>query len=178
MKKFVLGFTLIELLIAISIVAIISAVGFVSYSQTQSFARDSRRKQDLRSIQTALELYYQKNKRYPCSSFWQKSSDSDFWIQDLGCTTTEPFDKDYINFMPKDPRKDDNPLIPNNTGYSYHMGSISGFCPGNNNSNQYYILLAGLENQKDMDSNLNKNYADCNNEAVTSSPNAYVLTSP
>lgn len=59
------GFTLIELMITISIVAIISAIGLVSYSQTHKIARNARRKEDLRSIAIALELYYQKIKNYP-----------------------------------------------------------------------------------------------------------------
>lgn len=59
------GFTLIELMITISIVAIISAIGLVSYSQTQKIARDARRKEDLRSLAIAIELYYQKIKTYP-----------------------------------------------------------------------------------------------------------------
>lgn len=61
------GFTLIELMVAISIVSIVSAVGLVGYGQTQKYARDARRKQDLKSIQLALELYKQVNNAYPAS---------------------------------------------------------------------------------------------------------------
>lgn len=58
------GFTLIELLVAITIIAVLSSIGFTIFSGTQSKARDSRRKQDLQTIATALELYQQKNNFY------------------------------------------------------------------------------------------------------------------
>lgn len=83
------GFTLIELLIAISILAIISTVAIVSYSQAQLSARDSRRKSDLRALQTALELYYQRNNQtYPTSSFTNLDSQ---------------LVPDFINKLPTDP---------------------------------------------------------------------------
>lgn len=55
------GFTLIELLVVISIIAILSVIAIVVYQETQKSARDAKRKQDLRAIATALEIYYQKN---------------------------------------------------------------------------------------------------------------------
>src|SRR3990167_4460210 len=79
------GFTLVELLIAISIIAIISAVGITSYSQAQKLGRDFKRKQDLRSIATALELFHQKYKRYPCTGtavHWENSLTPASWILD------------------------------------------------------------------------------------------------
>lgn len=51
------GFTLIELMVAISIVAILAAVGLVVYSTAQKSARISKRVQDLKAVQTALETY-------------------------------------------------------------------------------------------------------------------------
>lgn len=59
------GFTLIELLVVIAIISVLSAIALVIYGEAQKGARDARRKQDLRSIQAALEIYYQKNYFYP-----------------------------------------------------------------------------------------------------------------
>lgn len=59
------GFTLIELLIAISIIAIISATGFTTYSIVLKQGRDSKRQSDLRVIQSALEQYYSDQGFYP-----------------------------------------------------------------------------------------------------------------
>ncbi len=52
------GFTLIELLVVIAIIGILSAVVLASLTTTRSKARDAARKNDLHSIQTALEMYY------------------------------------------------------------------------------------------------------------------------
>jgi prepilin-type N-terminal cleavage/methylation domain-containing protein len=59
------GFTLIELMIAIVIVAVLATIGAVTYSTAQRSARVSKRVQDLKSIQTALELYKTANGFYP-----------------------------------------------------------------------------------------------------------------
>lgn len=92
------GFTLIELLVAITILGVISTIGFVSYSESQKIARDSRRKQDLRRIQTALELYKQSQpstpKTYPTTGA-NSSSGSSTWITGLATT--------HINIVPSDP---------------------------------------------------------------------------
>jgi len=64
-----LGFTLIELIISVSIVAILTGVSLVIIKPAaiRAKARDSRRSNAILSIQTALELYYTQNSRYPCT---------------------------------------------------------------------------------------------------------------
>ncbi len=49
------GFTLVELLVAITILAVLAAVGVVVFSGVQAQARDSRRSQDLKALANALE---------------------------------------------------------------------------------------------------------------------------
>jgi prepilin-type N-terminal cleavage/methylation domain-containing protein len=68
------GFTLIELLVAVSVLAIVATIGIGSYTQAQKLGRDAKRKQDLRSIAAALEIYKYKNGRYPCNEFWASNS--------------------------------------------------------------------------------------------------------
>lgn len=58
------GFTLVELLIAISIITVLSTIGFTSFQGTQGKAGDSIRKGDLRTLATALELYFQTKGEY------------------------------------------------------------------------------------------------------------------
>ena len=59
------GFTLVELLVVIAIIGILAAVGMVMYAGAQKNGRIAKRIQDLKAIQTALELYYSVNKKYP-----------------------------------------------------------------------------------------------------------------
>lgn len=101
------GFTLIELLIAISILAIISTVAVVSYSQVQLSARDSRRKSDLRALQTALELYYQRNSQtYPSTSFTNLDSQ---------------LVPDFINKLPTDPSSPTRDYSYSSDGTTYSL---------------------------------------------------------
>ncbi|MDD2870497.1 MAG: type II secretion system protein [Candidatus Gracilibacteria bacterium] len=59
------GFTLVELIVTITIVAILSTIGFNSYVGYLGEARDSERKANMGEIKTALKLYKQKRGAYP-----------------------------------------------------------------------------------------------------------------
>ena len=63
------AFTLFELLVSISIIGILIAVASMSYGSAQKKARDTRRIEDLNSIQKAAEMYYsQNNATYPLAA--------------------------------------------------------------------------------------------------------------
>jgi len=64
LKKSSAGFTLIELLVVISIIGLLSSIVLTSVNSARAKARDARRKSDLHTIQTALELYYDKYGTY------------------------------------------------------------------------------------------------------------------
>lgn len=59
MKRKNKGFTLIELIVSVTIIAVLTVVGMVSYTGTSKKARDSRRMADLEKIRIALEIYRQ-----------------------------------------------------------------------------------------------------------------------
>lgn len=61
------GFTLIELLVTIAIIGIIATLAIISLSGSRFKAEDSKRLANLRSLSTALELYYANNNEYPSS---------------------------------------------------------------------------------------------------------------
>ena len=59
------GFTLIELLIVIAIIGILAVVLLVQLGGSRGKARDAKRISDIGQIQTAVELYYNDNNKYP-----------------------------------------------------------------------------------------------------------------
>ncbi len=62
------GFSLVELLVVITIIAILSVTAYVALGGQTEKARNSRRMQDLTTIQSALEIYALANSgRYPAT---------------------------------------------------------------------------------------------------------------
>lgn len=59
------GFTLMELLIVMVILSILVAIATGAYASSSRRGRDNRRKNDLRSLSTALETYFGDKGRYP-----------------------------------------------------------------------------------------------------------------
>jgi len=93
MKK---GFTLIELLIVISIIGILAGMIIVNLSVARSKARDAKRKADIASIQTAVEMYADRNGTYPSTSGTWVLSGS--WGTLATLLTPE-----FISVLPNDP---------------------------------------------------------------------------
>lgn len=60
-QKWLNGFTLIELLAALSIIAIVTSLGIVSFIGSQQEARNAQRKNDIRQYQVAIENFATNN---------------------------------------------------------------------------------------------------------------------
>lgn len=112
MYKNKLWFTLVELIVVVTILAILSTIGFVSYSGYLAWVRDTNRIAQLKAIWDALHLY-STNKSLPLPdnkvdikiwSIWNESIISwqgDAWkdvIDTIGYTTegVDPKDKEYF----------------------------------------------------------------------------------
>jgi prepilin-type N-terminal cleavage/methylation domain-containing protein len=59
------GFTLIEMLVVIVIIGVLMSVGLFSYAGIGKSARDTKRKDDLNTLQKEFEAFYQINGAYP-----------------------------------------------------------------------------------------------------------------
>jgi len=64
MKKRKTGFTLIELLVSISIIAILTVAGLISFSRASKVSRDAKRKADLETVRQAM-VQFRANREDP-----------------------------------------------------------------------------------------------------------------
>jgi len=55
------GFTLIELLVVVAIIAMLTSIIMAALGDAQAKARDTRRLQDVKTIQTAINMYQNAN---------------------------------------------------------------------------------------------------------------------
>lgn len=62
------GFSLIELLVVISVIGILAGLVLVNLVGVRGRADDARAKSDLKSLKTALRLYYNDYQQYPAGS--------------------------------------------------------------------------------------------------------------
>lgn len=166
------GLTLIEVIVVLGIMAIIATIGVNTFKGGSIEGRDTKRKQDLDKIHIALELYFQKNKKYPGTPGDIYSSRAgDDWIID-----TPGLIPAYLNSLPKDPI---------NTGeFAYEYFWVD---PDKNPCTGIYdvvtyVLRATLENSNDKEILLNKDIKDCEEKSLRDihgwDPLLYVKTNP
>lgn len=147
------AFTIVELLIVIVAIGILAAITVVAYNGIQKRARDSQRKQDVATIQKALEMYYVDNGKYPhgqCISSVTTCKINGSWssTSDGSWANLETKLSDYIPKLPKDPRAstDTPPAIANGFNYDYYATTsdyAGNWCGAKNG--QLYILTYRLE---------------------------------
>ncbi len=113
------GFTLIELLVVIAIIGLLSSLAVVSLNTSRAKARDAKRGADLRTLQSAIEIY-------GTESVSGKYPEAETWAEFVSALSP------YISTLPVPPVLTD----------LYEYASIS-----QNNSITGYILAAtGFDN--------------------------------
>ena len=118
------GFTLIELLVVISIIGILLGLSVFGLQGARQASRDARRKADLESIRSGLEIFKADcNKYYVGSSLPSPLVGIPSSPYSSSCLATNT----YISLIPSDP-------IPGTYAYAYSSDGIT------------YTLCASLEN--------------------------------
>jgi type II secretion system protein G len=145
------GFTLIELLAVIAIIGILASIVLVSLSGAKASSRDAKRIADLKSIQIALQLYYNDNLKYPNSSISNTGTPGNI---------TKELVPIYLSTMPQDPKGGSYAFksYTTNSGGNcvtsvpvlYHMGAVmettnmpSDDVDRNANPTGYYVCGSG-----------------------------------
>lgn len=143
--KFKKAVTLLELVVVITIIGILATTVIASYDTVRKKSRDTRRKEDLNALKSALVLYYQDKNEYPpscspCADEYLSSGTSDNWIN-----------SDFLVYMagstmPKDPIQTPGDCTSANTYCYFVLGDRKSF-----------ILFTNLENANDPELNTNPN---------------------
>lgn len=150
-----LAFTLIELLVAIAIIATLAGVVIFSTGNARNKGKDAVRKQDLKSINSAILAYRADNNHWPPNDlltnptpvFEYASDTGSNWIPDIGS---------YFNKIPNDPTKPTGGAagcsnLNKTYFYCYQIGA----------NKKFYTLWAQLENTNDPEIYTNST-ARCN----------------
>lgn len=132
------GFTLLELLIVISIIGILATLVVVNLGGARGSARDAQRISDLKTIQTALEAYFNDYGCYPANnSGGADCANSNNWVGPVESTSAEwsslfeTLVPRYLAQVPEDPI--------NSQDFYYSYGNVGVV------SNIGYDLIARLE---------------------------------
>lgn len=128
------GFTLIELMVAVSIVAILAAIGLTSYYNSQKAARDAKRISDIQEVQKALEQYYAINGGYPAVA----AGSGSVAVSALTAVSSNSY------FPSGTPPSDPNKAEVGNYEYTYYSCGGSSVAPLSNATQ--YIVCAQLVN--------------------------------
>ena len=141
------GFTLVELLVVIAIIGILSGILILAINPLQQIqrGRDTQRKSNLATIQSALELYRHDAGYYPTSIYSSRTSCTSDSLMHGSIT--------YLQAVPCDPLGL-SPTVYNGGDYlyiPYNSSNPSSVC--NTTPCLDYLLIACLENSSDNGEN-------------------------
>lgn len=138
------GFTLIELLVVISIIALLSSVVIASLKSAREKAMLAKTVSEMKSLQTALELYVNKFGYYPTGTFWNYSDDPGYsYINDAffyrwpleDFLKTELVNNKFISKVPHAPNYPNNCIT---DGCEYAGGYVLGYATFDINSGNFF----------------------------------------
>jgi uncharacterized protein (TIGR02145 family)/prepilin-type N-terminal cleavage/methylation domain-containing protein len=121
------AFTLIELLVVIAIIGILTTVAVIALNNARAKSRDAKRVADVKQVQTALELFFNDNQRYPTAEEWATGK---IYSTSTGSTST------YMQIIPATPTPSDGSCT-NDQNAIFYQSTEDGasytisFCLGN-----------------------------------------------
>jgi len=146
-KKYNKGFTLIELLVVISIIGLLASIVLVSLNSARMKARDARRKSDIKQLEIALEMNYDRHGAYTqpenmCSDtsyggFGRCGSAGGTGDWDANSDLRDLITDGFMSVLPKDPI--------NNSTYNYTYEPWNAGEGGYTQAGQAYDLCVKLE---------------------------------
>lgn len=138
------GFTFIELAVSVAIIGILSAIILSGVSSTRKTGRVAQRVADMKRVQSALDLYYAKNRAYPFtggSINWRSTCATwggytpDNVIVDIN--NGNKLVPTYLLSMPEDPQRDSTDLnrncylyTSNGTDYAFLVHDVTDLSNG------------------------------------------------
>lgn len=102
------GFTLVELLVVATLIALLVGTGVFSYRVSVLKALDTRRKEDLLKISSALEFYKYEKGNYPTAN---------------NCSTLASALQNYLPKFPTDPKEPDYIYYCNSNQNDFTLGA-------------------------------------------------------
>ncbi len=188
------GFTLVELLIVIAMLGILSSVLIIAINPVAQIqrGRDTQRKSNFASIQSALELYRHDFGYYPISTGLYPSSMTNC-TSDAFQGTTSSGTVTYLQAIPCDPLGLSASSVFNGGEYLYlsynSSNSPSYSCDNSTTPCLSYGLIACLENSSDTGINtysstdLSTNFPDISANIVNTNPKCtsgryYIVQNP
>ena len=134
------GFTLIEIMLVMALLSILIMFLAGNFSTTLKRGRDQQRKNDLNSVQKALELYYEGNNTYPKFNIFSANALKKLCVT-ANCNSAETV---YMYKVPVDPYSA--------YGYKY----VPEPTPVTGGPSSYYYLYSYIENELDTGSGVSK----------------------
>ncbi len=108
------AFTLIELLVVIAIIGLLATISVLALQNARAKSRDAKRVADMKQVQTALEMFFNDNNRYPTAEEWNAGR---LYSTTTGVTST------YIQIIPNAPTPADGSCTGNQNSFEYIPGS-------------------------------------------------------